>query len=276
MTSVVRVDVGSKIGGTGFVMSDGRVMTCAHVVADSDGRPQRHIRVVVHTTREERRAEVVPEFWRQPSAEDIAVLSFDGELPQSVTNITLGPSVGTSGDFCVVFGYPEVGLIDGLWGHGIIVGPVAERSGRQLIQIDSKEITRGFSGAPLFNKRTRQVMGMVSEIASADPHGRLDETAFAIPSETLAATYPPLQIAPTTITGPGHTRSEGQRRRTQLRLERLQQQWDLVFDKLTRFERALTLETDEGVRFRLEHQVLEAKTHLARAEEEMEQLESSL
>ena len=57
-------------------------------------------------------------------------------------------------------------------------------------QVKSSEITPGFSGGPVFDEQARRVVGMVTSIAAPDKFGRLSETAFVTPAETLFSIYP--------------------------------------------------------------------------------------
>jgi hypothetical protein len=203
---VVRIDVDDQPQGTGFVAADDLVVTCAHVVADGSGQPAAHIEIGFRAAGESRPAQVVPEYWRAPEAEDIAVLRFAGGLPQGVQTARLGRSTDTHDHPCETFGYPEAGAINGLHGRGTVYGPVTEDGGRTLLQVSSKEITPGFSGAPVLDVATRRVIGMATEILQPDRFGRLGEVAFLTPIETIRAVCPKLREAARTIENPFHTK----------------------------------------------------------------------
>jgi hypothetical protein len=59
---------------------------------------------------------------------------------------------------------------------------VLDRRGHRKLQISSKEITNGFSGAPLLDETIQRVGGMI--VWQAEPD-RIAEPTFAIPAETL-------------------------------------------------------------------------------------------
>ncbi len=193
LKSIVRI-VSNKRVGVGFVVSDdGLVVTCAHVLGTP--RPEK-VHLVFQNNGEQREATVLAEGWRAIDAEDTALLRVSGTLPTGVQSLPLGSSQGTDGHTFVTFGYPDVGEVEGVRGAGIILGHGAKtRAGHPLLQLQSSEITQGFSGAPIWDDRRQRVIGMVVIAAETDPLGKLRETAFATPTETLRATLPFLQCS---------------------------------------------------------------------------------
>lgn len=191
--SLIRVcDVRGETRGTGFVVSDSLAVTCAHVVEACGGAPGGRVRGVFHLNKEVREAEVVSEFWRASDADDIAVLRVEGGMPHNVTPVRLGRTSGTDDHRCATLGYPRVGALQGVEGRGEIYRSVREANGRRLIQLTSREITAGFSGAPLLDQGTGRVVGMMTTIAQPDRYGRMGETAFATPAEILHQLILPL------------------------------------------------------------------------------------
>lgn len=185
-TSLIRVcDVTGNTLGTGFLVSDSLTVTCAHVVKACGAAPGDRVGVVFHANGERCEAEVVAEFWRAPDGDDIAVLRFGDGMPHNVTPVRLGRTSGTDGHRCATLGYPHVGVLQGVEGRGEIYRSVSETNGRRLLQLTSKEITAGFSGAPLLDQVTGRVVGMITEIAEPDRYGRMGETAFATPADVL-------------------------------------------------------------------------------------------
>lgn len=82
------------------------------------------------------------------------------------------------------FGYPPIET-KGLFGKGKVDGVITHEDGRTLIQLDSRQITPGFSGAPVWDENTGMVIGMVTEIVNPDRYGRLEEVAFATPGKAI-------------------------------------------------------------------------------------------
>ncbi|MBM3302702.1 MAG: serine protease, partial [Deltaproteobacteria bacterium] len=187
--------------GTGFVVhGDGLVVTCSHVVQSEDEQKEKepvpeNVKIVFHHCGEERQAKVESQWWRPCDAEDVAVLRIEGELPGCVKALPLGSSINSSGHEFEGFGYPK-NYPGGLWGYGRLGNHVRDDAGHVLVQLrDAKEIVPGFSGAPVWDKSKNCVVGMVTSYAMPEA-GRLQETAFAIPSETILAACPSLEILP--------------------------------------------------------------------------------
>ena len=182
--SLIRLlDKNGETKGTGFLVSENIAVTCAHVVEACGSVPGSDVQCVFHKTNERYYALVLGNLWRE--TEDIAVLQFHDNLPESLASIRFGETLGIDGHACLTLGYPQVGSMQGTNGRGEIFGIVRENNGRQLLQLRSQEITVGFSGAPLLDTETNRVVGMVTEIATADHYGKGGETAFATPVEVL-------------------------------------------------------------------------------------------
>jgi hypothetical protein len=194
-TSLIRVcDATGKTQGTGFLVSDSLAVTCAHVVTACGAVPGGRVRIIFHVNGEGQEAEVLQQFWRAPDGDDIAVLRFEAGVPPDVIPVRLGRTSGTDGHRCATLGYPRVGMLQGVEGRGEIYRSVSEANGRRLIQLASKEITTGFSGAPLLDQVTGRVIGMITQIAEPDRYGRMGETAFATPADVLYQLMLPLRL----------------------------------------------------------------------------------
>ncbi|GHO60386.1 serine protease [Ktedonobacter robiniae] len=193
LKGIVRI-VSNKRVGTGFVVSDdGLIATCAHVLGTF--RLETAF-VVFQESGEQREAKVLAEGWRGVDTGDVAWLSVSGVLPGGVQALPLGSSWGTGGQTFVTFVYPGVGEVEGVRGAGTILGHGAKtRAGQPLLQLRSSEVTAGFSGAPVWDEVRQCVIGMVVIAAERDELGKLGETAFAIPTETLHAICPALQVS---------------------------------------------------------------------------------
>ena len=176
--------------GTGFVLSDeGLVATCAHVVQDSSGGPPDSVALLLHATGDEAQATVEPDGWRPADAEDVAILRLTEGLLEGIEPLQVARSNWSKGHRFETFGFPPANPEGGLWGSGEILGETAVK-GVRLLQLRSPEVTSGFSGAPVWDRTLRRVVGMVTAIAPPDEYGRLVATAFSTPVDVLVEVWP--------------------------------------------------------------------------------------
>lgn len=189
--SLVRVlDANGSIVGTGFVISsDGLVATCAHVIQASQVVQEgdeytKIVSLAFLATGAPCTAKVLPDYWRSPASEDIALLRIDGGLPDGIIPVLCAESREIAGHPFRTFGFPDPNPEGGIWGTGEILGQTTFH-GMDAMQIRSQEVTAGFSGAPVLDILTDCIIGMVSSIVVIDPYGRQSETAFAIPVEII-------------------------------------------------------------------------------------------
>jgi len=182
-----------ETAGTGFVVAENLAVTCAHVLPAAaqpkDGQAGADVVLVFRAGGGRTVAAVVPEWFRPAEAEDVAFLQLRVPLPQGVLPFPLGSSQGASGHSFQTFGFPSASPEEGIRGDGHILGETLMQ-GMRVLQLKSSEITPSFSGAPVFDKATSRVVGMVNAIAPQDGYGRLAETAFMIPAETLRLICP--------------------------------------------------------------------------------------
>jgi len=176
--------------GTGFVASeDGLIATCAHVVRDIGAEPNDKIEVFFHVAGQRRYAHVVPEYWRDPNAEDISILHLEGDLPEGIQPLPLGRSMGTTVHPFQTYGFSESIPANAILREGRILGTITINH-QEVLQLSGQEIDEGFSGAPVWDQAKERVVGMISARAE-----RSKETVFIIPVETLQVVCPTLIIA---------------------------------------------------------------------------------
>ncbi|MCO6453878.1 MAG: trypsin-like peptidase domain-containing protein [Pirellulaceae bacterium] len=199
--SIVAVLVDGKRCGTGFFVAPGLVATCAHVIDNlAEAIPtNRQVRVRLAATGDALRAQIVE--WRSTKTEDLALLQCEPRA-EDVTILRLRDHGSEDGFICDTLGYPEVIDAVGIIGKAEVRGLVETQSGRWRIQLDSKELAPGFSGAPLIDPRCGRAVGVVvSGVGHGNPEllGKLADTAFAIPVKTLAAVRGDLFVEPPTL-----------------------------------------------------------------------------
>jgi hypothetical protein len=149
------------------------------------------VEVIFRSNGQKGSARLLPAAWRAAEAEDVALLQLEGPLPEGVVPLSIGSSEAAAGHAFQTFGFPDFSPEEGIYGEGSLLDQTAIL-GIRVLQVKSSEITPGFSGAPVFDKETRRVVGMVTSIAAPDKFGRLAETAFITPAETLVSIYPDL------------------------------------------------------------------------------------
>ena len=186
---------GATTSGTGFILSEkGIIVTCSHVVQAEKlqmrgyPRPER-VEIVFRANGEKAAARLLLQAWRAADAEDVAFLQLEGTMPQDVEPLPLGSSDGAAGHQFQSFGFPDQSPEEGLYGEGQLIEQTSIL-GMKVWQVKSSEVTPGFSGGPVFDEQARHVVGMVTSIAAPDKFGRLSETAFVTPAETLFSIYP--------------------------------------------------------------------------------------
>ncbi len=178
--------------GTGFVVSaNGLIATCSHVVQsehsqrDGEPRPER-VTVVFQATGEQRQAIVEPAWWRPYDAGDIAILRVEGDLPEGIHPLPLGPSKKASGHPFVSRGYRLTEHFPGGLDAEGRIQSVTSFKGQPALQLLTNQIDKGMSGAPVLDTHARRVVGMVNFFWETQRH--VDAwLAGAVPAETLKA-----------------------------------------------------------------------------------------
>src|SRR5829696_6882258 len=162
-TGIVRILKSNReTAGAGFVVTqEGYIVTCAHVVRGAGSGPGKTVRLTFHATKEDGVATVEREFWREPEAEDVAILRFKGTLPHGVEILPLGSSPGSEDSHPFrTFGFPAAKRVEGMGGAGTIIARTTEND-FPVLQLQTPEVTIGFSGAPALDISKRRVVGMV-------------------------------------------------------------------------------------------------------------------
>jgi WD40 repeat protein len=191
---------GKTTSGAGFVVSEkGLLATCSHVIqpeaSQNRGEPRpEKVYVIFCTTGDRMAARVLPEFWRPADQEDVAVLQLEGNLPAAVRPLSLGSSQNTINHSFQTFGFPELGPKDGTYGDGHILNEL-QMHGTRVLQVSSPQVTPGFSGGPVLDLVTSRIVGMVTAIVAQDKYGRMAETAYITPSETLREICPQIGLS---------------------------------------------------------------------------------
>jgi len=186
---IVRVLRGDTVIGAAFLVKERLLVTCAHVVNAAGAKSGETLRMKT-AQGTLLSGQVLSDYWRAANAEDIAFIRLD-EPAEGVTPLALGSSANAKGHLFSSYGFPKP--TQELSGRGEIVG---EANLNQIVylQLDSKQVTPGFSGAPVYDENTRRVVGMIAAITPPDEYQRQGTTAFAVPAETLREVCPEIQL----------------------------------------------------------------------------------
>ncbi|MFE2716958.1 trypsin-like peptidase domain-containing protein [Streptomyces mirabilis] len=186
-----------KVAGAGFLVAEGVLVTCAHVIQDAGGGPGSRVHVAFpHVEGAPRVEGFVPgDLWRAPEDEDVAVVRLGG-MSAGVGVLPLGSAAGCRGHRVRSFGFPVQAPAEGHFGFGE-AGDLLPASGRRgpLLQLtDANDLTTGFSGGPVLDEATGLVIGMLTEITAPDAYARGLGIAYVIPGQVLREIVPELVL----------------------------------------------------------------------------------
>jgi hypothetical protein len=189
---------GSAVAGAGFLVGDGVLVTCAHVVAAAgSGAGGRVVLAFPQVDGALRFSGVVlAEAWRAPDAGDVAVVRLDdAALP--APPLALGAAAGCQGHRVRSYGFPRHAPPGGHHGYGTAgdLLTAAANAGGLLQLTDANDLTIGFSGGPVIDEVTGLVIGMVTAITPPDHYLRGAGIAYATPTETLRQVWPDLTVS---------------------------------------------------------------------------------
>ncbi|MFE1443772.1 trypsin-like peptidase domain-containing protein [Streptomyces sp. NPDC058739] len=184
-----------RVVGAGFMVAEGILVTCAHVVRAAGSGPGEHVPTVFPHVEQRPRTEgrVVPELWRAPEHEDVAVVHLD-TAPARLRRLPLGSAAGCRGHQVRSFGFPAQAPPDGHFGFGVAgdLLPAVDGGGARLQLTAANDITTGFSGGPVLDEATGLVIGMVTEISAPDRYVRGQGIAYVTPTQVLREVVPEL------------------------------------------------------------------------------------
>jgi tetratricopeptide (TPR) repeat protein len=210
-TVQIRPANSENIVGTGVVVStDGKVVTCAHVVKAAGVEPHtlNEKELVVYFPqaqggeKKDRRAKVIACF---PDFDDDVVLLqlMDGNVPLGPEKMpVLGTAENSQGNGFRSYGYRRLEDYIAGWAHGTIHGYVEAPPKRNVqaepVQLESNQINRGMSGSAVLDIERNLVIGIISETWFPDKSGKDSDTGWAVDSYVLnlAPLGLPVQDAP--------------------------------------------------------------------------------
>ncbi|MFD9042323.1 nSTAND1 domain-containing NTPase [Streptomyces bottropensis] len=183
------------VAGAGFVVAEGVVVTCAHVVAAAGAGPGRTVSLAFpHVDGAVRVDGHVPaELWRAAEREDVAFIRLSTR-PTGLRTLPLGSAEGCRGHQVRSFGFPAQAPPEGHFGFGVTgdLLPSSDGRGAHLQLTAANDLTTGFSGGPVLDEVTGLVIGMLTEITAPDEYERGQGIAYVTPTQVLREILPGL------------------------------------------------------------------------------------
>jgi tetratricopeptide (TPR) repeat protein len=205
-TVQIRHSESDEIVGTGIAISQGgKIVTCNHVAASAGIVLPEEIEtgeVGVYFPRarggeeKNRRAKIAAYFPK--SDDDVVLLQLIGKPPPLAPEQIAVLSDAERSEFNPFrsYGYRDLDNFIGGWADGKIMSSVDPPEGSTLlidpIQLDSKQINHGMSGAAALDTKRNVVVGIISMTYFADRFGKDRDTAWAVDAKVL--TFDPLKI----------------------------------------------------------------------------------
>jgi S1-C subfamily serine protease len=194
----VRIRTGEMTGSGVIVTDDGLILTCFHIIKNVKSENAK-IEVYFPSTKVTNYATI---FESNPSV-DVAFLQLqDKQLLSKRTNVTianLSQEVQSGNEFWS-FGFRQSDLFTGLGSSGMIgYETSADLQGngvfQDVIQIYSKDIKEGMSGAPVLDTKINRVIGIIHKVFRNPKEYDVDTNtlALAIPINTAIQVYPKLK-----------------------------------------------------------------------------------
>ena len=178
---VAILDQNNQIVGTGFVVGENRIVTCAHVVKLAGAGPGGMARVRFAVDKSERFGTVDADAFSPEDQDDVVLLRVS-QTPGGAQILPLGNSRASVGKEFNAFGYAVIGKLQGIGARGQVISLV---DGGRWLQLRSQEIDHGMSGGPAVDESQGAAVGMISWGKSAEWRRRNADTSLALSVETI-------------------------------------------------------------------------------------------
>jgi hypothetical protein len=168
------------------------IVTCKHVVSQAGAEPGQNVEIQFRglgSAAPSLSALVTPVGWTENS--DLSILRVNEPLPELVCPVELSVCHGRARQEIRALGFNEDSKYP-TWADGRIIGTRPDGT----LQLESTQITHGFSGGPIIDDKERRIFAIANIIETPDNAGRLPFTAYAIPTEQLKAIQPTLKLFP--------------------------------------------------------------------------------
>ncbi|MFG2987400.1 trypsin-like serine peptidase [Streptomyces sp. NPDC048258] len=143
VVQVLRPDGG--VAGVGFLVADGVVVTCAHVVEAAGGGPETVVQLAFPHVRGADRVEgsVTGHLWRASEDEDVAFIRLS-RMPADARTLPLGSAEECRGHHVRSFGFPAQAPPEGHFGFGVAGDLLPGSGGRSAhLQLTAANDLRG-------------------------------------------------------------------------------------------------------------------------------------
>ena len=204
-TVQIRRLTGDKIVGTGVIVSTkGEIVTCAHVAKAALGRHPRQangkeIGVYFPQARggeEKKRCATVAGCFPVHDDDVVLLQLAGGPPPLGPEQIAVLGTAGPARDHTFQsYGYSSIGAYPALYAVGRIIGPIERPSDRLLqadpIQLQSRQLDRGMSGAAVLDEERNLVVGIVAERVFPTTAVK-DDVGYAVDARVL--TFDPINF----------------------------------------------------------------------------------
>ncbi len=200
---IVKLLKNGSTAGAGLVLAPGRILTCAHVVGrkngqttelDIDARLEVEFYGVTAAGRTMDPLLVTPDtdLWNSGLPSDLAILNWyaDEKLPDGVrpAQFCVRPNQKETVIFCRGFPCSD---FDTYTAKGCVTGD-ASLKGQPVWQLDANSIFSGFSGGPIFNAHSGDVIGITRCIKRPEDGLRCIDDACGIPVKLIAEFCKPI------------------------------------------------------------------------------------
>nr|WP_152893406.1 trypsin-like peptidase domain-containing protein [Streptomyces adustus] len=190
-------DGDGAVVGTGFLIAEDLLISCAHVLVDGAYGPGDVVSLVFPRVpgAPSVRGRVLKDGWRDPEKQDIALVRLE-HVPTGTAPLSLGSTAGCRGHRIRSLGFPEQAPPGGHFGFATAgaVLPGADSAGDLLQLTGANDLTTGFSGGPILDETTGLVAGMLTAITVPDGYDRGQGIAYATPSAVLREAWPALEV----------------------------------------------------------------------------------
>jgi tetratricopeptide (TPR) repeat protein len=192
-------DADDQVVGTGIAVStDGKIVTCAHVVEAAIGTHPRNandaeITVYFPQVRggeEKKRSAMIAKYFNDYD-DDVVLLQLKGPFPLAPEQIpVLGTANSSEENPFRSYGYRRLDQYIAGWAHGKIQGCVEAPEGFNFqcepVQLESSQINSGMSGSAVLDMTRNLVVGIVSETWFPDLSTKDRDTAWAVDGRVLS------------------------------------------------------------------------------------------